>query len=70
MSKEYTVEISTTVYMEVLVEANSEGEAHDLAEEVEPQDYGNSLGFDFDHGSVTSCWTDLGFKVHGVREGK
>ena len=67
MSKEYTVQISTTVYMEVLVEANSE--AHDLAGEVEPQDCGNSLEFDFNHGSVTSCWTDIGFKVHDVREG-
>ena len=70
MSK-YTVELKTTVYVMVEVEADDADEAKDLALGVEPQDCGSSLDMDFMDGRVTveSCDTrDTGFWVCGVEK--
>ena len=68
MSK-YTVEMTTTVYVMVEVEADDADEAKDLALGVEPQDCGSSLDMDFRDGAVESCDTrDTGFRVHSVEK--
>ena len=70
MSK-YTVEMTTTVYVMVEVEADDAAEAKDLALGVEPQACGSSLDMDFMDGRVTveSCDTrDTGFRVHSVEK--
>ena len=56
MSK-YNVEMTTTVYVVVTVEADDADKAKDLALGVEPQDCGSSLDMDFDNGTVESCDT-------------
>ena len=67
----YTVEMKTTVYVMVEVEADDADEAKDLALGVEPQDCGSSLDMDFMDGRVTveSCDTrDTGFRVLSVEK--
>ena len=63
----YKVELTTTVYVVAEVEADSATEARRLAGDIAPQDCGNSLDMDFDHGSIESCDTrDHGWIVHDV----
>lgn len=65
----YNVEMTTTVYVVVTVEADDADEAKGLALGVEPQGCGNSLDMDFDNGTVESCDTrDTGFRVHSVEK--
>lgn len=72
MSK-YNVEMTTTVYVMVEVEADNADEAKDLALGVEPQDCGSSLDMDLPTGdgqvTVESCDTrDTGFRVLSVEK--
>jgi len=70
MSK-YNVEMTTTVYVVVTVEAGDADEAKDLALGVESQDCGSSLDMDSMDGRVTvkSCDTrDTGYWMHSVEK--
>ena len=64
----YDVEMSTTVYLVVRVEADSNAEAKLLAtRDLHPQGSTDSLEFDFDHGTVESCDTrDSEITAHSV----